>query len=184
MLLKWVQSSASFITCLKWVLSVLTYMFNYLCLVCIWPGMDVEASAVKIQVSLMMSMSQACFPWQQFNLFFLLFSDAVETRSFWFLYALNYDFTCWFCCWQPSTLHVWGLQRMLCGHQGPVTVLQVCKVFGIVVSGSKDTTVIIWDLNRLAVVCRSWLVSPSSENQLSLEVSERIRVLRSWEFLS
>ena len=46
---------------------------------------------------------------------------------------------------------------MLCGHQGAVTVLQVCKVFGIVVSGSKDTTVIIWDLNRLAIVCRPCL---------------------------
>lgn len=146
-------------------------------------GMDIEASAFKIQVFLMMSASQACFPWQQFNHGFC-FQMLLKLDLFDFYMNLNCDFTCWFCCWQPSTLHVWGLRRMLCGHQGPVTVLQVCKVFGIIVSGSKDTTVIIWDLNRLAVVCRSWLVSPSSENQLSPEVSERIRVLSSWEFLS
>ncbi|XP_076442605.1 lysosomal-trafficking regulator-like isoform X2 [Babylonia areolata] len=53
---------------------------------------------------------------------------------------------------KPSTLHVWGLRRMLCGHQGPITVLQVCKAFGVVVSGSEDSTAIIWDLNRLSYV--------------------------------
>lgn len=53
---------------------------------------------------------------------------------------------------KPSTLHVWGLRRMLCGHQGPITVLQVCKAFGVVVSGSEDMTAIIWDLNRLSFV--------------------------------
>ncbi|KAL8559615.1 hypothetical protein ACOMHN_008326 [Nucella lapillus] len=57
---------------------------------------------------------------------------------------------------KPSTLHVWGLRRMLCGHQGSITVLQVCKAFGVVVSASHDMTAIIWDLNSMCVpqVCK------------------------------
>ncbi|KAK7504327.1 hypothetical protein BaRGS_00004631, partial [Batillaria attramentaria] len=53
---------------------------------------------------------------------------------------------------KPSTLHVRGLRRMLCGHQGAVNVMQVCKAFGVVISGGQDTSIIIWDLNRLSYV--------------------------------
>ncbi|XP_070180486.1 lysosomal-trafficking regulator-like [Littorina saxatilis] len=53
---------------------------------------------------------------------------------------------------KPSMLHVWGLRRMLCGHHGPVSVLQVCKEFGIVVSAGQDCSAVIWDINRLSYV--------------------------------
>ncbi|XP_025103482.1 lysosomal-trafficking regulator-like isoform X3 [Pomacea canaliculata] len=53
---------------------------------------------------------------------------------------------------KPTTLHVWGLQRVMCGHGADVNVIQISKAFGVVVSGSRDASVIIWDLNRLSYV--------------------------------
>lgn len=37
----------------------------------------------------------------------------------------------------------------MCGHGADVNVIQISKAFGVVVSGSRDASVIIWDLNRL-----------------------------------
>lgn len=38
------------------------------------------------------------------------------------------------------------------GHKDAITCIEVCKAFSIVVSGSCDSTAIIWDLNRLNYV--------------------------------
>ncbi|CAA0828066.1 Unknown protein [Striga hermonthica] len=44
------------------------------------------------------------------------------------------------------------LERALCGHTGRVTCLHVSQPYMMVVSGSDDCTVIVWDLSSLAFV--------------------------------
>jgi WD40 repeat protein len=44
------------------------------------------------------------------------------------------------------------LQEALCAHTGGVTCLAICQTYGIVVSGSEDKTVVLWDLNTLRFV--------------------------------
>ena len=45
-------------------------------------------------------------------------------------------------------IEVLGSRVRLHGHKDSVTCIELCQAFSIVVSGSCDTTAIIWDLNR------------------------------------
>ncbi|XP_078592182.1 lysosomal-trafficking regulator-like isoform X1 [Branchiostoma floridae x Branchiostoma japonicum] len=53
---------------------------------------------------------------------------------------------------KPSEFEVVDSRVCLYGHTGPVSCLQVCRPYSIVVSGSQDGTAIIWDINRLSYV--------------------------------
>ncbi|KAI8480550.1 hypothetical protein Bbelb_417300 [Branchiostoma belcheri] len=53
---------------------------------------------------------------------------------------------------KPSEFEIVGSRVCLYGHTGPVSCLQVCRPYSIVVSGSQDGTAIIWDINRLSYV--------------------------------
>ncbi|XP_035828113.1 lysosomal-trafficking regulator isoform X2 [Aplysia californica] len=53
---------------------------------------------------------------------------------------------------KPSNLQVRGVRKTLYGHSGAVTCLYVCQAFSLLVSGSQDGTIILWDLNRLTYV--------------------------------
>ncbi|XP_064489587.1 lysosomal-trafficking regulator-like [Ornithodoros turicata] len=41
----------------------------------------------------------------------------------------------------------------LLAHSQPITSIQICKAFSIVVTASRDGSCIVWDLNRLSYVC-------------------------------
>lgn len=43
-------------------------------------------------------------------------------------------------------------QEALCAHTGGVTCLAICQTYGVIVSGSEDKTVVVWDLNTLRFV--------------------------------
>lgn len=45
-------------------------------------------------------------------------------------------------------MEVLGSRVRLHGHKDYITCMKLCQAFSIVVSGSWDTTAIIWDLNR------------------------------------
>ncbi|XP_074663000.1 lysosomal-trafficking regulator-like [Tubulanus polymorphus] len=49
-------------------------------------------------------------------------------------------------------IQVKGHHLCLYGHSGPITTLQVCKTYSIMVSASQDGLCIIWDLNRLSYI--------------------------------
>lgn len=63
---------------------------------------------------------------------------------------------------------VWKIEKMrsfspvshLYGHVEPVTCLTSSQAYSIVVSGSRDRTAIIWDLNRLTFVCQLGRLGP------------------------
>lgn len=52
-------------------------------------------------------------------------------------------------CHQEPNIEVLDSRVRLHGHKDAITCIEVCKAFSIVVSGSCDSTAIIWDLNRL-----------------------------------
>lgn len=57
--------------------------------------------------------------------------------------------------YSPTTepaIEVLGSRVRLHGHKNSITCIELCQAFSIVVSGSCDTTAIIWDLNRLSYV--------------------------------
>ncbi|XP_022782202.1 lysosomal-trafficking regulator-like isoform X2 [Stylophora pistillata] len=49
-------------------------------------------------------------------------------------------------------MEVLGSRVRLHGHKDYITCMELCQAFSIVVSGSRDKTAIIWDLNRLSYV--------------------------------
>ena len=49
---------------------------------------------------------------------------------------------------QETGMEVLGSRVRLHGHRDYITCMKLCQAFSIVVSGSWDTTAIIWDLNR------------------------------------
>lgn len=53
---------------------------------------------------------------------------------------------------KESCLQIKGSRQVLHGHTGKINALVVCKAYSVVVSGSEDSTCIIWDLNRLCYV--------------------------------
>ncbi|XP_056022508.1 lysosomal-trafficking regulator-like isoform X3 [Ostrea edulis] len=53
---------------------------------------------------------------------------------------------------KESCLQIKGSRQALHGHTGRINALVVCKQYSLVVSGSEDSTCIIWDLNRLCYV--------------------------------
>ncbi|XP_078313286.1 lysosomal-trafficking regulator-like isoform X5 [Crassostrea virginica] len=53
---------------------------------------------------------------------------------------------------KESCLQIKGSRQVLHGHKGRINALVVCKAYSVVVSGSEDSTCIIWDLNRLCYV--------------------------------
>ncbi|XP_051141977.1 protein SPIRRIG [Andrographis paniculata] len=60
------------------------------------------------------------------------------------------------CVWRissgPRTLQNLQLERALCGHTGKISCLRVSQPYMIIVSGSDDCTVIIWDLSSLVFI--------------------------------
>ncbi|KAL2535697.1 Beige/BEACH domain [Forsythia ovata] len=61
------------------------------------------------------------------------------------------------CVWRigkdgPDIIHRLELEKALCAHTGKITCLQVSQPYMIIVSGSDDCTVILWDLSSLAFV--------------------------------
>ena len=49
---------------------------------------------------------------------------------------------------QEAGIEVLGSRVRLHGHKDSITCIELCQAFSIVVSGSRDRTAIIWDLNR------------------------------------
>ncbi|CAK9143767.1 unnamed protein product [Ilex paraguariensis] len=61
------------------------------------------------------------------------------------------------CVWRigndgPRALRHLLLEKALCAHAGKITCLHVCQPYMMIVSGSDDCTVIIWDLSSLVFV--------------------------------
>ncbi|KAL3644910.1 hypothetical protein CASFOL_010090 [Castilleja foliolosa] len=62
------------------------------------------------------------------------------------------------CVWRilakdgPRALQHLHLEKALCGHTGKITCLRVSQPYMMIVSGSDDCTVIIWDLSSLVFV--------------------------------
>ncbi|CAL5357461.1 unnamed protein product [Camellia sinensis] len=61
------------------------------------------------------------------------------------------------CVWRisengPRALRHLELEKALCGHTGRITCLRVVQPYMMVVSGSDDCTVILWDLSSLVFV--------------------------------
>ncbi|XP_041350649.1 lysosomal-trafficking regulator-like isoform X2 [Gigantopelta aegis] len=53
---------------------------------------------------------------------------------------------------KASNLQVFGSLTALIGHTGTVNVMVLSKPFSVIVTGSEDGTIIVWDLNRLSYV--------------------------------
>ena len=53
-------------------------------------------------------------------------------------------------CMQTS-LDIIGAKENLLGHSDAITCICACRPYSIVVTGSKDSLAIVWDLNRYAV---------------------------------
>jgi len=51
-----------------------------------------------------------------------------------------------------SSLDIIGAKENLLGHSDAITSICACRPYSIVVTGSKDSLVIVWDLNRLSYV--------------------------------
>ena len=51
-------------------------------------------------------------------------------------------------CLQASDLQVFGSPTALIGHTGTVNVMVLSTPFSVLVTGSEDGAVIVWDLNR------------------------------------
>lgn len=61
------------------------------------------------------------------------------------------------CVWRlgkdgPRTVQRLQLEKALCGHTGKITCLHVSQPYMMIVSGSEDCSVIIWDLSSLVFV--------------------------------
>lgn len=61
------------------------------------------------------------------------------------------------CAWRiikdgPRSLQRLELERALCAHTGRITCLRVSQPYMMIVSGSDDCTVILWDLSSMAFV--------------------------------
>ncbi|KAL7151485.1 hypothetical protein ABFS83_04G034300 [Erythranthe nasuta] len=61
------------------------------------------------------------------------------------------------CVWRigkegPRTLQLLQLEKALCGHTAKITCLHVSQPYMMIVSGSEDCTVILWDLSSLSFV--------------------------------
>ncbi|KAL0370483.1 UNVERIFIED_CONTAM: protein SPIRRIG [Sesamum angustifolium] len=61
------------------------------------------------------------------------------------------------CAWRigqggPFALRHLQLEKALCGHTGKITCLRVSQPYMMIVSGSDDCTVIIWDLSSLVFI--------------------------------
>ncbi|KZV32196.1 BEACH domain-containing protein lvsA [Dorcoceras hygrometricum] len=61
------------------------------------------------------------------------------------------------CVWRiekdgPRIIRHLQLEKALCGHTGKITCVRVCQPYMMVVSGSDDCTVILWDLSSLVFV--------------------------------
>ncbi|KAK9040930.1 hypothetical protein V6N11_016064 [Hibiscus sabdariffa] len=52
----------------------------------------------------------------------------------------------------PRALRRLLLEKVLCGHTAKITCLRVCQPYMLVVSGSDDCTIILWDLSSLVFV--------------------------------
>ncbi|KAK8702111.1 hypothetical protein V6N13_020480 [Hibiscus sabdariffa] len=52
----------------------------------------------------------------------------------------------------PCALRRLLLEKVLCGHAAKITCLRVCQPYMLIVSGSDDCTVILWDLSSLVFV--------------------------------
>ncbi|GMI66498.1 SPIRRIG, Beach-Domain Homolog A1 [Hibiscus trionum] len=52
----------------------------------------------------------------------------------------------------PRALRRLLLEKVLCGHTAKITCLRVCQPYMLIVSGSDDCTVILWDLSSLVFV--------------------------------
>lgn len=49
-----------------------------------------------------------------------------------------------------------AISHVMRGHRGPVTCVAASRTWSIVVSGSKDGSAIVWDLNRGTYVASIW----------------------------
>ncbi|KAA8550817.1 hypothetical protein F0562_002501 [Nyssa sinensis] len=56
------------------------------------------------------------------------------------------------CKFGPRALRRLQLEKALCAHMGKITCLHVCQPYMMIVSGSDDCTVILWDLSSLVFV--------------------------------
>lgn len=61
------------------------------------------------------------------------------------------------CVWRiskagPRMLRSLQLEKSLCAHTATITCLRVCQPYMLIVSGSDDCTVIIWDLSSLCFI--------------------------------
>jgi WD40 repeat protein len=64
---------------------------------------------------------------------------------------------------QDSVLGVWRKQHLadrfeyvtsLCGHHSSICALAMTKTYSLIVSGARDSTLLVWDLNRLTCIRR------------------------------
>ena len=62
---------------------------------------------------------------------------------------------------QQSHLQVFGQKLCMYGHSAAITSLYVSTAYSVLVSGSRDNTIIIWDLNKY--VLSLYLANQSSQ---------------------
>ena len=67
-----------------------------------------------------------------------------------FIILSSLHFTIFTICLQ-SSLDIIGAKENLLGHSDAITSICACRPYSIVVTGSKDSLVIVWDLNRYAM---------------------------------